>query len=501
MKNIPTFLTLLVLLLGLRPAAQAQSCLPPTSVGVSSAGNPGNNTAVVSFTPSATAVSYTVRYYWVGDSTAAGMMSVNTTTSPVTLTGLHTGAGAYYRVRVVSNCAGGGTATSPWVWFMVGASGGPAGGCGAVTGLALSSNPTATYVSFQPVAGALSYTVRLEVTGNAASARTVVVSGSPATFAGALLPGTAYTATVVTNCASGTPTPTVSAPASIGFTTPPAAGTCGTVSNVQNTAVTPTSATFSFVPVAAALNYTIRYWTGSTGPAQTLTVTGSPVTLTGLQPGSFYGVSIIANCSNGAAPAVAHNFGTTTVANCGAVTNVTMTPTSASTATVNFTASAGNSTFYVYYYVPGDSTRYHSVSSTTAPVVLTGLIPGTTYTIRVVSYCGTSGTLTSGTTVPVLFTFRGALAARAALGTGAVGVFPNPAHRAASLVLPAVPGATQARLTLLNALGQAVRAQLVPLAAAGDTHAQLDLAGVAPGLYTLRVAAGSQAASQRLVVE
>lgn len=79
-------------------------------------------------------------------------------------------------------------------------------------------------------------------------------------------------------------------------------------------------------------------------------------------------------------------------------------------------------------------------------------------------------------------------------------VFPNPAHTAATVQLPAVPGTTQATLTLTDALGRAVRTYQVPLPAAGAT-AVLPLAGLAPGFYHLRVQAGGQQAIRALVVE
>ena len=77
---------------------------------------------------------------------------------------------------------------------------------------------------------------------------------------------------------------------------------------------------------------------------------------------------------------------------------------------------------------------------------------------------------------------------------------PNPAHGTATVQLPAVPGAAQATLTLLDALGRTVRTQLVPLPAAGAT-AEVPLAGLAPGLYRLRVQAGGLLASRALAVE
>lgn len=77
---------------------------------------------------------------------------------------------------------------------------------------------------------------------------------------------------------------------------------------------------------------------------------------------------------------------------------------------------------------------------------------------------------------------------------------PNPAHGTVTVQLPAIPGAAQATLTLLDALGRTVRKQLVPPRATGAT-AEMPLAGLAPGLYHLRVQAGEQQASRTLAVE
>ncbi|MBH8559501.1 T9SS type A sorting domain-containing protein [Hymenobacter negativus] len=74
---------------------------------------------------------------------------------------------------------------------------------------------------------------------------------------------------------------------------------------------------------------------------------------------------------------------------------------------------------------------------------------------------------------------------------------PNPAHGAATVQLPAVPGAATATLTVLDALGRAVRTGSAPT----NARAALDLAGLVPGLYIVRVQAGGSAATRRLVVE
>jgi hypothetical protein len=89
-------------------------------------------------------------------------------------------------------------------------------------------------------------------------------------------------------------------------------------------------------------------------------------------------------------------------------------------------------------------------------------------------------------------------AATAARGTLSFSLSPNPARAAATVQLPAVPGAPTATLTLTDALGRIVRTATLP--AAGRRH-ELDLRGLAPGLYAVQVQAGNTRGTQRLLVE
>ena len=79
-----------------------------------------------------------------------------------------------------------------------------------------------------------------------------------------------------------------------------------------------------------------------------------------------------------------------------------------------------------------------------------------------------------------------------------VDVFPNPAHAAATVLLPAGP--TEATVVLLDGLGRTVRTETAALSGAG-LRAELCLDGLAPGLYAVRVAAGGRTTTRRLVVE
>ena len=127
---------------------------------------------------------------------------------------------------------------------------------------------------------------------------------------------------------------------------------------------------------------------------------------------------------------------------------------------------------------------------------------------------GTTTRLTAGTPVSVTLTnvatattrfslvFRpaGALATAAGLTAGQVSLFPNPAHGSFSLLLPPVAGAKEVNATLLNALGQVVSARTIALTAAGAT-AEFNTSALAQGVYMLRLTAGSETLTQRVVVE
>jgi hypothetical protein len=77
-------------------------------------------------------------------------------------------------------------------------------------------------------------------------------------------------------------------------------------------------------------------------------------------------------------------------------------------------------------------------------------------------------------------------------------VHPNPAHHTATLTLPALPGLST--LVLTNAVGKIARAVDLPTAQPASAY-PLDLTGLAPGLYLVRLRSGGTQLTQRLVVE
>ena len=133
-----------------------------------------------------------------------------------------------------------------------------------------------------------------------------------------------------------------------------------------------------------------------------------------------------------------------------------------------------------------------------------GLLPNRTYTARAYA---TNAVGTGYGVLAITFVTLQGLASAAPQAAG-VALFPNPAHLAATLTATSLPAATaQLAAVLLNPLGQEVCRLVVP-ATGGAATAAVPTAGLAAGLYVLRLdAVNAQGAglgtlpTQRLAVE
>ena len=108
------------------------------------------------------------------------------------------------------------------------------------------------------------------------------------------------------------------------------------------------------------------------------------------------------------------------------------------------------------------------------------------------AYAFTTATGTAPGRFYLSLTTAGALGTAAALQAQVL-AYPNPTHGTLTVLRPAGPAATG---TLLNALGQPVRTLALPTA-----ETVLDLRGLAPGLYTLRLQTGTVLVVKRVVLE
>ncbi|MFD1873959.1 reprolysin-like metallopeptidase [Hymenobacter bucti] len=170
------------------------------------------------------------------------------------------------------------------------------------------------------------------------------------------------------------------------FTITAPATACAAPTDLSVSSITAATASVSFTASGSATSYIV-----TTSPATTTqTVTASPVSLTGLAPGVNYTVNIAASCAAGSTATTATvAFATTAPPVCADITNLAVSVTS-TTATVTFTPTAAV-TSYTVTTTPATTTQTITGSS----INLTGLQPGSAYTVNIVSNCASGGTTTS----------------------------------------------------------------------------------------------------------
>ena len=275
---------------------------------------------------------------------------------------------------------------------------------------------------------------------------------------------------------------------------------CPAPTNVSTAILSSTSVSVAFTaPTPAPASYTVTYHT----PSSTLVTvspnpTGSPVVLTGLVANTTYIVTIVSNCAGGGtSPAVTTTF--TTSPPCNPPTNLAISNTNGTSATLTFTPPASTPAATVYlitYTAAGGTAQTVSPSPSGSPVTLTGLMPNTTYTLSVSTVCSSSQTSAAGATL----TFAsGPLSRRESYAASLVGLYPNPASGNVTVQIPAELATRPVAASVLNARGQLVWQQALPGTAAG-VQATLPLSQLPAGVYTLRLELAAGPVTKRVVV-
>lgn len=401
--------------------------------------------------------------------------------SPIVLTGLLPGTA--YLVSVSSYC---GNAFGPGVQATF-TTATPPVTCPAPTAFYVGNiTGTTASVNFTPVAGT---TYVLTYTRTGGTAQTLPVTTSPVALTSLLL-NTTYTVTLQATCPVG--------PAPLATTTFSTTSSCAAPLFLTVTALSGTTATIGFSAPSGNSGY-LATITPAGGTAQTIAPApvASPFTITGLLPGTGYTVALQSACTGNTVSATETvRFVTLTpVATCAAPTAVAVAALSASTATVSFSGPAG-AVGYTATATPSTGGSAITVSGATSPLLLTGLVAGTAYSVAIMTNCGAGvgSAPTSGTA------FTTPLASRNAALAAAVGLFPNPAHHAVTLAVPAALLRQAVAITVLNAVGQAVHRTTLP-AARADARLVLNLADLPAGLYLVQLATNQGLLVKRLLIE
>src|SRR5690625_4199170 len=308
------------------------------------------------------------------DTVAAGVTTVQAT-------GLTPGTD--YDVYVTSDCGGGDTATSTAVTFTT-----EALDCDAVTGISVTAiTQTTATVSWTASATATDgYEVNVYQAGtttNAVFTDTLAAGVTSASITG-LSVNTAYDVYVTSDCGNGK----IATTSAYAFTTE----SCDTVTNINVTPITQTTATVTWTASATASDgYEVNvYDAGTTNLViiETATATETSVDLTGLDIATSYDVVVTSDCGEVTMDSDAFTF---TTESCDAVTNIDVTSVTQTTATVTWIASATASDGYeVNVYEAGTTTLVttETATATETSVDLTGLEADTSYDVVVTSDCG-----------------------------------------------------------------------------------------------------------------
>lgn len=429
---------------------------------------------------------YTVTYTVAGACGSSSTQQVTITTAPL----------ASFSYAAASYCVSG--ATNPTPSFGTGASGGVFSSAAG-----LSINPTTGVITLaSSTPGTYTVTNTIAASGGCAAATataTVTITAAPvASFS--------Y-GTSSTFCVSGTTSPTVvlgtgatagTFTSTTGLTVNPSTGAITLSSSLPGTyTVTNTVAAANGcaattattqVTITAAPLATFSYPASSACAGSTALLT--PTLGTGATAGTFSSTTgLTINPTTGAVNPATSVAGTYVVTNTVAASGGCAAATSTATVTINALPATPT---YTYTY-PTSSTVLFTSSVAPAGTTYQWYLNNNPITGATSQTYTANGTTTPGSyTVRFLSTATGCASAPSvaltvtatnqALAGSSLHVFPNPTTDGyLTLQLSGYPKAVQ--LTVLDALGRVVLTQKV---AAGQAQTQLDLSGVATGVYLLR---------------
>ncbi|MCX6212886.1 fibronectin type III domain-containing protein, partial [Spirosoma sp.] len=343
------------------------------------------STIAVSWTASANATSYSVRYAINSSMTSA--TTVTTTTTSTILTGLK--PSTFYFIDV-SAMASGFTSSAPATTT--------AGTPDAAVTLAAPTNVVASpqstsaiTVSWTGSASATGYSVRYATNSSMTSATTVTTTATNTTLTG-LKSSTSYFIDV----SATAPGFTASVPTSATARTNDAPVTLPTPTNVVASAQSTSTIAVSWTGSTSATSYSVRYATSSSmTSATTITTTTTSTTLTDLASGTLYFVDISASAPGFVTSATSTTASARTIGNLAIPANVVATALGGSAIGVSWTASPNATSYSIRYALTSDMTSATTVTTAATSATITGLTTLTAYFVDVSA--SASGYITSAT--------------------------------------------------------------------------------------------------------
>jgi hypothetical protein len=265
-----------------------------------------------------------------------------------------------------------------------------AAACGDPTGLTTTAiGDNVATLNWTAVTNALSYAVDYKL--NTATTWTSLSTAQTTTTANltGLTQGTSYNWRVRATCSAGSGNYVTA-----NFTTT-APFVCNAPTGLTATSITSTGATLNWAAVTGASTYAVDYKLSSSATwiSVTASTTSTSASVTGLTASNIYDYRVSTNCGvNGASGFASAQFTSAAPFVCNAPTGLTATSITSTSATLNWAAVTGASTYAVDYKL-STSTSWISVtaSTTSTSASVTGLTASSIYDYRVSTNCGVNG--------------------------------------------------------------------------------------------------------------
>ena len=354
----------------------------------------------------------------------------------------------------------------------------------------VSNNTYKVTLSWTPVAGAVSYDIRFRRVGT--TTWTTFATTTLSRVLNGLLSSTAYEFQGKVRCTGSTASGLWGTLGT--FTTPAPTVVCTSPSTLNVSAVTATSANFSWTAMGApTTSYMLRYRVVGATTWQNCGV-GNNISkvVGGLASGTNYEAQVASFCqinnSYGAFTPTA-TFTTVSAPVCVAPTNFAFVSSTGSTATVSWTNNTGTTKYQVSVRVAGSTGSYLNYMGTSNPRHIGGLTPNTTYEAFLKGYCGATNQFTTASS---LITFStGAMSKAPAFveypegAVQEVKMYPNPTSNELNIELLSDNQSTTS-IKVMDMSGRVVK-QTQSVSFEGLNTINISLAELTAGMYTIQV--------------
>jgi hypothetical protein len=281
--------------------------------------------------------------------------------------------------------------------------------------------------------------------------------------------------------------------AEIGFTTEDLP--CGVPTNIVATNISFTSATLSWTdPNGTQTSWTVEYGYGEN--TQTIVATSNSIELTDLYAGMTYNVRVQGNCSETVSSDWSEVY-TFTTATCQTVSNLATNGITSSSATITWTAPAGQTKWELSYGMQGvDEEHGTKVTVTVNPTfTIEGLEEDMSYDVYVRAVCGEN--TYSAWSTKLQFTTRPVSINTAATDNVNVRIYPNPANTEATISVEGINGKVEFAIADMN--GRMIVTETINCD--GQLVKTIDVSNLAKGAYFVHIYNDNFNTTRKLIVK